>query len=486
MNKQLADQISGYVNSKSNKVVEVSDAIWGFAEIRFEEFKSSALLADTLEAEGFTVERGIAGLETGLIASFGSGGPVVGILGEFDALAGLSQQAGVYENDPIQKGESGHGCGHNLLGAGALAAAIAVKDYLLESGIAGTVRYYGCPAEESGYGKTYMVREGYFSDVDIAVSWHPATMNMVLSASSLAVIHATFRFEGKSTHAAVSPHLGRSALDAVELMNVGVNYMREHMIDQARIHYAVTNSGGSSPNVVQPEAEVTYLIRAPKSDQVKALYDRVVKTAQGASLMTETSMEHVIEGACMDLIPNNALESVMHSYMSTLELPVHTEEELAESKAVYAALPEVDKASALGMLPKPLRDGVAEHPLLSMVMPYNPSSTQMMGGSTDVADVSWVVPTAQCMTATYAYGTPFHAWQTVTQGKSTYAHKAMLLAGKTMACTAVEALLNPELIKQAKAELIERLDGESYECLVPKEVTPPRMSELADKRTVAV
>ncbi|MDI4643502.1 M20 family metallopeptidase [Cohnella hashimotonis] len=476
MNKQVAEQISRLVDEKGAKIIAISDEIWDYAEIRFEEFRSSALLADTLEAEGFVVERGVAELETGLIASFGSNGPVVAILGEFDALAGLSQQAGVYAHNQVVSNGSGHGCGHHLLGAGALAAAIAVKDYLQQTGMPGTVRYYGCPAEESGYGKTYMVREGCFADVDIALSWHPFTMNVVMSSSSLAVIHATFRFQGKSTHAAVSPHLGRSALDAVELMNVGVNYMREHMIDQARIHYAVTNSGGTSPNVVQRDAEVTYLIRAPKSDQVKTLYERVVNAARGAALMTETAMEHVIEGACVNLIPNTALEQVMHDYMSAIELPVYTDEELTEAKAAYASLPDTDKAAAGQLLPKEWRSVIAEQPLINTIAPYSGFNGSVMGGSTDVADVSWVVPTAQCMTATYAFGTPFHAWQTVAQGKSSYAHKAMLFAGKTMACTAVEALLDPALIAAAKAELAERLDGEQYECLVPKEISPPRAS----------
>ena len=278
----LTQYISDAIEGKRELFTQASDRIWEFAETRFDEFQSAELLIELLESEGFTIEKGVAGLETGFIASYGSGLPVIALLGEYDALADLSQEAGISTYQPVQPRGNGHGCGHNLLGIGAVAAAVAVKDYLQDNpDTQGTVRFYGCPAEESGYGKTYLAREGYFKDVDAALSWHPHSMNAVMHGSSNAVIHGTFTFKGISAHAAAAPHLGRSALDAVELMNIGSNYMREHMIDQARIHYAITNSGGLAPNVVQAEAEVTYLVRAPKSAQVRSLFDRLVKVAEG-------------------------------------------------------------------------------------------------------------------------------------------------------------------------------------------------------------
>ncbi|MCS7463131.1 M20 family metallopeptidase [Paenibacillus doosanensis] len=475
----LTQLISELVDRKSAVFTEVSDRIWEFAETRFEEAQSAELLEQTLRSEGFEVERGVAGLDTGFIASFGSGAPVIAILGEYDALAGLSQQAGSADYSPITQGGSGHGCGHNLLGGGALTAAVAVKDYMRRHGIAGTVRYYGCPAEESGYGKTYMAREGLFRDVDAAFSWHPGPVNAVMHGSSNAVIHATFHFRGRSSHAAASPHLGRSALDAVELMNVGVNYMREHMISEARVHYAITNSGGLAPNVVQPEAEVTYLIRAPRTSQVRELYARVQDIARGAALMTQTQMTSRLEGACANLIPNAALERVMHKYMTELGAPAATEEEVRFAKAIYDSTSAEDKASAAAQIGKQLAAELSERPIAEFIAPYV-EKLSTMAASTDVADVSWNVPTAQCTTATWAFGTPFHTWQAVAQGQSSYAHKAMLLAGKVMACAAIEALQSAELRAQAKTELLERLDGESYDCLVPSDCRPPRLAELTE------
>jgi aminobenzoyl-glutamate utilization protein B len=473
---RINEKVSNLIDNKSQLFVDVSDDIWEFAETRFEEFRSADLLCSTLENEGFTVERGIAGLETGFIASFGEGYPVVGILGEFDALAGLSQKANSSSYNPIIPNGNGHGCGHNLLGTGSLAAAIAVKDYIKENNLTATVRYYGCPAEESGYGKTYMSKEGLFEDVDVAFCWHPGTINAVMHATSNAVIHAHFEFYGRSAHAADAPHLGRSALDAVELMNVGVNYMREHMIDQARVHYAITNTGGFAPNVVQPKAEVTYLIRAPKPNQVKALYERVKNIARGASLMTETKLEYKIEGACANLIPNATLERVMHKHLGELGFPEITDKEIQFAKTIYESTSSDEKQTAASQVGKQLASQLAERPIADYIMPYS-DNLKFMGGSTDVADVSWNVPTAQCVTSTWAFSTPFHTWQAVTQGKQSYAHKAMLLAGKAMACTAIEVMQNNEIITKAKAELLERLDGETYECLIPAELKPPKKTK---------
>ncbi|MCL6658459.1 M20 family metallopeptidase [Paenibacillus amylolyticus] len=474
----LTQFISEAIEGKRDMFTNASDRVWGFAETRFDEFQSAELLMGMLESEGFTIEKGVAGLETGFIASYGSGLPVIALLGEYDALADLSQEAGISTYQPVQPRGNGHGCGHNLLGIGALAAAVAVKDYLQEHPEnPGTVRFYGCPAEESGYGKTYLAREGYFKDVDAALSWHPHSLNAVMHGSSNAVIHGTFTFKGISAHAAAAPHLGRSALDAVELMNIGSNYMREHMIDQARIHYAITNSGGLAPNVVQAEAEVTYLVRAPKSAQVRSLFERLVKVAEGAALMTETTMDFKYEGACANLIPNSTLEKIMHQHLVAFGAPEYEEDEYNYAKAIYETLPLQNQQEAGALVGPELAPLLAERPLPNFIAPYSDERETFMGGSTDVADVSWNVPTAQCITTTMAFGTPLHAWQTVAQGKSSFAHKGMLLAAKAMAATAIESILHPEIVKEAQQELLDRLGGESYDCLVPADVQPPKRGE---------
>ncbi|MEW9676856.1 M20 family metallopeptidase [Lentibacillus sp. L22] len=469
----VTEKISALVDNKDEKFKELANKVWEFAETRFDEFRSADLLSNALEDEGFTLERDVAGLETGFIASFGKGKPVIGILGEYDALASLSQKSGSSSYDPVTPQGNGHGCGHNLLGVGSLAAAVAVKDYMETNDLSGTVKYFGCPAEESGYGKAFMAREGVFDSLDVAFSWHPYTMNTVAHTSSNAVIHATFTFKGRSAHAAAAPHLGRSALDAVELMNIGVNYMREHMIDDARVHYAVTNSGGLAPNVVQKEAEVTYLIRSPKPEQVQNLYKRVENIARGAALMTETELEHQIEGSCHNLIPNSALERVMHQQMKELGFPELDDQDIAFAKAIYHTFSDEDRETAKSSLDKEFASKLDERPIADVILPYS-DQLSFMTGSTDVGNVSWNVPTAQCYTSTWAFATPFHTWQVVAQGKQNYAHQGMLLAGKTMACTAIRVLEDKELLSQAQEEFKNRLDGDQYESLIPQDLQPPR------------
>jgi aminobenzoyl-glutamate utilization protein B len=458
----VVQRISEIIENKRDVYIGVSECIWDYAETRFEEFKSAELLCKTLESEGFTVERGVAGIETAFIGSFGSGKPVVAILGEFDALSGLSQQKGTAQEEPIVKGGNGHGCGHNLLGSGSLAAAVAVKQYMEENHIVGTIRYYGCPGEEGGSGKTFMAREGLFDDIDFALCWHPFDYNGIMSIESLANYQVYYKFKGKSSHAAGSPHLGRSALDAVELMNIGVNYLREHIIQEARVHYAVTNSGGLSPNVVQANAEVLYLIRAPRVSQVQEIYERVCDIAKGAALMTGTQVEIVFDKACSNIIPNTVLETVMYRNFKELGVPVHDEQELQLAKEVRATLSEQEKNSV--SLPSDMRD-------IDMANWLNPyQGTSPLYGSTDVGDVSWIVPTAQCATASFVLGSPAHSWQWVTLGGTSIGHKGMLHAGKVMAATAIEVMQSPQLIEQAKAELKERLGGQTYSCPIPKDV----------------
>ena len=324
--------------------------IWDYAELKFEEYQSSEALIDMMKAHGFSVERGLAGMDTAFRATAGKGRPVIGLLAEYDALSGLSQKAGQLEPIPRKETENGHGCGHCLLGTAAAGAALMAKDYLIQTGREGTVVLIGCPAEEGGSGKAYLARAGVFDDLDAALTWHPAGGNAVLTGSLQANCQAYFRFHGVSSHAAGSPHLGRSALDAVELMDVGVNYMREHMEPTDRIHYAITDTGGSSPNVVQNHAEVLYLIRSTDNNKVKRLYERVKNIARGAALMTETNVEAVFDKACSNILSNSILEQLLYDCMKTIPLPSYTEEELAYAEQMKKTITDADIASDMSLM----------------------------------------------------------------------------------------------------------------------------------------
>lgn len=460
--------VSDFLKENSKKWSTISDYIWDHPETRFEEYESSAYLKSALENEGFTIIDNIKNMSTAFIAEFGSGKPVIGLLGEFDALSGLSQEAGTAEQKAIIPNGNGHGCGHNLLGTGALAAAVALKEYIITNEIDATIRFYGCPGEEGGSGKTFMVREGLFDDVDCSLTWHPSAVTSVMNTSSLANIQVYFRFKGKSSHAAGSPHLGRSALDAVELMNVGCNYLREHIIDQARIHYAITNSGGLSPNVVQGFAEVLYLVRAPKTSTVMELFERVKDVAKGAALMTGTSYEVIIDKACSNYIPNQTLNGFMQEAIEQVGPTFFTEEEKAFAKSIQDTLTEEE----LNATYEEYTEIKPENgPLFEGILPYQEIPT-VMSGSTDVADVSWVTPTAQCNVTTCAIGTPFHTWQLVAQGKTSIAHKGTIQVAKILFLTATKILEKPEELVKAKKELAETIGEKGYTCPIPEEVQP--------------
>jgi aminobenzoyl-glutamate utilization protein B len=393
---------------------------------------------------------------------------VIAILGEYDALPGLSQEAGATEHTPLPGDGMGHACGHNLLGAGALLAATAVKDWLEAKGVQGRVRYYGCPAEEGGAAKTFMVRAGLFEDVDIAITWHPMHFPGVNDAKSLANSRMDFSFTGRASHAAAAPHLGRSALDAVELMNVGVNYMREHMPSDARIHYAILDAGGVAPNVVQAKAKVRHLIRARELPELWRLIERVKKIAEGAALMTETKVESQVVSAVSNLLGNTPLEQAMQQAMERLGPPQFDDADKGLAAEFQATLSAEDIQSAYRRVGLPVQKGVS---LCDLIVPLDAKPAPMMG-STDVGDVSWVVPTVQARGATYAIGTPGHSWQLTAQGKSPLAHKGMVHVAKLMAATAVDALSNKALIDHAKADLRERTDGNPYVCPMPENVKP--------------
>ncbi|HLW48251.1 MAG TPA: M20 family metallopeptidase [bacterium] len=472
------EKIVRYVDAKRDAFVALSDHIWRLAEIRFKEHQSAAAHVALLEEEGFQVTRRVAGIETAFVAESGAGRPVIGFLGEYDGLAGLSQDAGVAEPRTSTPGAVGHGCGHNLLGAGAALAAVALRNYLMATGLTGTVRFYGCPAEEGGSGKSFMARAGAFDDLDAAVSWHPGCFAEVMSRSSLANFQVYWRFTGRASHAAGAPHLGRSALDAVELMNIGVNFLREHMPASARVHYSITDAGGVSPNVVQPRAEVLYLIRAPEVAQARALFARVRKIAEGAALMAETQAEFEIDKACSNIVPNMTLAEAMHENLSGIGPVPFDAQDVAFAARIRETLTPDDIAHSIEMYGTP---EASSSVLYGAPVPFDPTP-RLIGGSTDVGDVSWIVPTVQMWGACFAVGTPGHSWQLVAQGTSPAAHKGMVHAAKVMAATALDAFSNPALLERAKAELRERVGGGGYRCPIPDDVVPPPLRAQQRRR----
>ncbi len=464
---QNTDPVWQHVDAKKQQFLELSDKIWDNPEIAYDEYGAVADHTAMLEREGFRVRTNVAGIPTAVIGEAGDEGPVIAILGEYDALPGLSQENGVAEPRPLPGAGLGHGCGHNLLGSAALLAATAVKDYLAERGMKGRVRYYGCPAEEGGAAKSFMVRDGAFKDVDIAISWHPAAFSGVNDAMSLANTRIDFTFTGRSSHAAAAPHLGRSALDAVELMSVGVNYMREHMPSDARIHYAYLDAGGVAPNVVQGRATVRHLIRARQLPELWSLIERVKKIAEGAALMTETTVENSTVSAVSNLLGNTPLEQAMHGAFERLGPPQWDEADRSFARQIQATLSQEDITTAF----RRVGAKVTKDPLCEAIVPLDAVGAPMMG-STDVGDVSWVVPTVQARGATYAIGTPGHSWQLTAHGKTSIAHKGLAHVAKIMASTAMAALEDPALIAQAKADYAQRTDGNPYVCPMPTSVKP--------------
>jgi aminobenzoyl-glutamate utilization protein B len=464
--------VQDFIESSKDKYIQLSDEIWQYAELGYTEQKSAAAHIAFLKSAGFTVREGVAGIPTAFVAEAGSGGPVIGILGEFDALSGLSQESLALSCCPSNEivNGNGHGCGHHLLGTSAHLAAVAVKNALERNGMEGTVRFYGCPAEEGGWGKTFMTRAGLFDDVCAAITWHPGVANTIMNVESLAVKQAYFRFKGVAAHAGASPHLGRSALDALELMNIGTNFLREHMIPDARVHYAITDAGGVAPNVVQPKAAALYMIRAPRNRDAQELYERVCNIARGAALMTDCELEIEVHSACSNLLRNTTLNELMQAKLKQFGAPQYDNDELQFAESIHRTTrpDEIEMSgrmlAAAWRQPKALFDGVDA---------LNNDRPSKMGGSTDVGDVSWVTPTVQCMTACFAFGTSPHSWQWVAQGKSAIAHKGMVLAAKTMAATALELYTNPLLLAAARTELAERLAVEPYVCPIPEGVQPP-------------
>ena len=474
----MIQTVKDLVASQADAAVALAKEIWNYAELSYEEVRSAAALMEALKKEGFAIEEGIAGIPTAFTATFqsGSGKPVVGFLAEYDALAGLSQKAGCPVQEAIEPGGAGHGCGHNLLGAGCYAAAVALKDYLVKASKDGTVIFFGCPAEEGAGAKQFIARAGYFDNVDFAYTWHPETINEVGSKGSVAIMGANFTFNGVAAHAGAEPHLGRSALDAVELMNVGCNYLREHMIDAARIHYAYSDAGGSAPNVVQSCAVIKYEVRAPKVSQVQELFTRVVDVAKGAALMTRTKMQYEITMAFSDYTANRTLGAVVDQCFRELGAPDWTEEDYDLAAGFLRTYPRSTMAGIREKLgtyfaPEEL-DKALEKPLDSMVHPFNPKETGYNSGSTDVGDVGYATPTVMFHVATACLGNVGHSWQNTAFACSDIGMKGMLRAAEVMTLSAIRTMAQPELIRKAKVELI-RKNGGKYRCPLPDYVTPP-------------
>ena len=438
----LQDLQAGYETDKATAL-----QIWKYAEVGYKEVKSSALHQQHLKEAGFSVEAGVAGIPTAFVATYGSGKPVIAILAEYDALPGLAQQASP-EKALIAGQDAGHGCGHHLFGTASVAAGIEIKKLIEAKKLSGTVKVFGCPAEEGGSGKVYMVRAGLFNDVDVAVHWHPGDANSITMTSALANTSAKFRFRGLSAHASMSPERGRSALDGVEAMDNMVNMMREHVPQETRIHYVIT-AGGRAPNVVPDFSEVFYYVRHPKRDQVVAIFDRLVKTAKGAAMGTETNVDYEIIGGTHDLLINRTLAENMQQNLEKVGGVQYSAEEIAFGKKLQSSFtfkaPEIANAATV----KPLQAVV-----------------DAGGGSTDVGDVSYAVPTVGMEAATWIPGTPAHSWQAVACGGTEIGTKGMMVAAKTMTLTAIDLFTQPALIEKAKAEFKEARGDYQYKALL--------------------
>ncbi|WP_040490468.1 amidohydrolase [Indibacter alkaliphilus] len=440
------------LDSKTEQYSKIAREIWENPELGYLEFTSSKILIEELQAAGFDVETGVAGLPTSFVATYDRGGPVIGFLAEYDALPGLSQDAVPFRMELVEGG-NGHGCGHNLFGTAAVASGVALKDWISENNLNATIKIFGTPAEEGGAGKAFMVRDGLFEGVDAVINWHPSDRNAANASTCTAVMQGYFKFRGQTAHAAGSPERGRSALDGVEAMNIMVNMMREHVDQESRIHYVITN-GGMAANVVPDYAVVEYMVRHPDVKEVKDIWQRVIKAAEGAALGTGTQVEVELVSGIYGLLPNETLAKTMHKNLTAVGGVEYDEEEIAFAKKLQESL----------NLPKV--------PPLSVAKEIQPYKLTHFPASTDVGDVSYVTPTVGLGTATWVPGTAAHTWQATAADGMSIGYKGMMVAAKTMALTGKDLILNPLLIQEAKKEFEERLDGYVYEALIG-DIDPP-------------
>ncbi|MEH7238237.1 M20 family metallopeptidase [Bacillus sp. JJ1562] len=452
-----------WIKKDRSEFTEMAKKIWEHPEVAYEESYASDLQASKLKEEGFRIKASIGGIPTAFVAEYGSGKPIIGILGEYDALPGLSQTVRTVQ-EQVEPDGPGHGCGHNLLGTAGVEVVVALKKAMEEYKLTGTIRYYGCPAEEVLSGKTFMAKDGVFDDLDCALTWHPWTSNMVVNMSMQAMVSIKFHFKGIPAHAASSPHAGRSALDAVELMNVGTNYLREHVVDGTRIHYVITN-GGLAPNIVPEHASVWYYLRASTKEQVEDILRRVKNIAKGAALMTETEVSSEIEALAYDTLPNEALNDLMHENMKLADPLVFTVEEEKFAK-------ELVKTVDLNIV-KTALSGTNE---LFPVTYQNDKQTKgkTLPGSTDVGDVSWITPVGTIFTTCAPVGVQLHSWQATASFGSSIGFKGMHFASQTMALTAYDLLLNKDnVLERAKEEFYFLSKDKPYIAGIPENVKPP-------------
>ncbi|ARK30496.1 amidohydrolase [Halalkalibacter krulwichiae] len=467
MSKQ---NILRFLENHQSEFTDMAREIWENPQVAYEEDFASSLQMSKLEEEGFTIQTPIAGIHTAFVAEYGTGNPVIGILGEYDALPGLSQKVTTVQKEILSNGP-GHGCGHNLLGTAGVEAVIALKKVMEEEGLVGTIRYYGCPAEEVLSGKSFMAREGVFNDLDCALTWHPGDANLVMNKSMQAMTSIEFHFKGITSHAASAPHAGRSALDAVELMNIGANYMREHVLDGSRIHYVITN-GGMAPNIVPEYSSVWYYLRAETKQQVEELLERMEKIAKGASMMTETEVKSEIKAFAYETLPNEKLDELLFKNMQVLDKPIFDDEEVEFAKELVnsTGFKVGDKSSLFNsdvtdLLPTDFNFDKQQH-------------GKPMGGSTDVGDVSWITPVGTVITTCAPVGVQLHSWQATASFGSSIGFKGMHLAAKVMSLTAFDLLINKDnIIEKIRKDFHESTEGNEYVCGIPNQVMPPNKME---------
>ena len=478
-NDEAAGAIIDWLDQNQTQFIEMADQIWCTPELAWREFEASRVQANFLAGAGFSITWDVGGLNTAFLAEWGEGKPILGFIGEYDALPGLSQR-NQPQKEPIERDAPGHGCGHNLLGTGEIASAIAVQKWMAANGVRGTLRYYGCPAEEKGGGKVFMARAGVFDDLDAALNYHPSGMNMPGKGSSVGVNAIYYRFFGQTAHAGGSPEKGRSALDAVELMNVGVNYLREHVKDDVRIHYIITE-GGKAPNIVPEEAEVYYYIRAAKADYLAEVVERVRKVAEGAAMMTETRVEVTFEDGYSSMLNNHYLADLQYQAMERIGPIVWTQEEIAYAQAVNDAFPGTNSDYVDDRLehykpPSNMAARLAKYRDLPLIGGNFPALDEHIvgGGSTDVGDLSQIVPVSTLGTTCFPTGVPGHSWGNVATCGMSIGHKGMMHAAKTMAVTAMELLSDPNHLVAIQLEFERSMAGKPYVPPIPDDLMPPQ------------
>ena len=460
-----------WIAENEKLLIDAHDKIWNWAEVGLQENKTANLLTDILEKHGFKIQRGVAGMPSAFVATYGSGKPVIGMMGELDALPGVSQKA-VPWREPLVEGGAGHGCGHHGYAVAALGGALAAKEAMEKEKIKGIIKCFGCPAEETLVGKVFMVRDGVFKGVDACLGHHPGSTNTSGLGSGNAMNSVKFEFFGVASHAAGSPERGKSALDAVELMNIAVNYMREHVVQEARLHYVIED-GGHEPNVVPPYARNWYYVRAPTRDLVDQYYERVLKIADGADLMAETTHKVRFLTGVHNGLSNRTLAELTVANMREIGATTYTEEELKFAKELAKSIPREQKIQGLRRSNLPDAMKLVDVDLNTNI--YDPSGEERRGGggSSDVADVAWNLPTQQFSTTMFILGSPGHSWQNTASGGTSIGHKSSVFASKVMATSVIDLLTKPDILKKANEEWKEKMKGLTYKSPLPPDLKPP-------------